>query len=658
MESRENLLSIPVKGAVAVPGETLPRMCPKVGVYDQPYEGASLKHTYDMLRHGMQRSEREFLGWREGPDYTWYTYEQVHELAVTLGTALKSSGIKKGSIVGVFSANCPNWMISDIALSTQGMICAPLYDSLSPGAIQYVINHASMEAAFVQDKHVGDILEVLDACPSLKLIVAMGTTDVNSVREYPKHEKVVSLSEFITRGQFDTSKVDVSGPDDLAMIMYTSGTTGDPKGVMLSNKAFVAGVSVGLRFLGTYGGELSPSDTMLSFLPLAHIFEQTAEKSFMMSGGRVGYWKGDVKLILDDLMSLKPTVFFAVPRVYARFEQKIQQGLAQSGILKRTLFEWAYALQLSNIQNFNARNGLLDALLFSKVKEKLLPNVRFCVTGAAPMSKATQDFLKVVLVTPVCQGYGLTETCAVTSGTPPCKPGEIDIGASGTVGGPMNGYVKLVDVPDMEYLTTDMPYPRGEICAKCPNMFSGYYKNEEETRKVLTDDGWFHTGDIGQLLPDGSVQIIDRKKNLFKLSQGEYVSPEHIEGELTKCNLVGQLWVYGNSFERYLVGIVVPDPDQWKVWAEAHGKEFDLKKLSEDPELKKDVLAELSHKRKASGFRSFEEIMDIRFETELNELGQGFTVANDLLTPTFKMKRNKLQQRFQKDIDDMYALMR
>jgi len=193
MESRENLLSIPLKGAVAVPGETLPRMCPKVGVYDQPYEGASLKHTYDMLRHGMQRSEGEFLGWREGPDYTWYTYEQVHELAVTLGTALKSSGIKKGSIVGVFSANCPNWMISDIALSTQGMICAPLYDSLSPGAIQYVINHASMVAAFVQDKHVGDILEVLDTCPSLKLIVAMGTTDVNSVREYPKHEKVVSL---------------------------------------------------------------------------------------------------------------------------------------------------------------------------------------------------------------------------------------------------------------------------------------------------------------------------------------------------------------------------------------------------------------------------------------------------------------------------------
>mmetsp|Transcript_18122 Transcript_18122/g.72536 ORF Transcript_18122/g.72536 Transcript_18122/m.72536 type:complete len:209 (+) Transcript_18122:191-817(+) len=193
MESRENLLSIPVKDAVAVPGETLPRMCPKVGVYDQPYDGASLKNTYEILLHGMERSKGECLGWRPGSEYVWYTYEQVHELSVTLGTALKYSGIKKGSVVGILSANCPNWIISDVALSTQGMICAPLYDSLSPGAVKYIINHADISAVFVQDKHVGDILEVLDTCPSLNLIIAMGTEDVNSVGEYPTHEKVVSL---------------------------------------------------------------------------------------------------------------------------------------------------------------------------------------------------------------------------------------------------------------------------------------------------------------------------------------------------------------------------------------------------------------------------------------------------------------------------------
>eukprot|EP00188_Purpureofilum_apyrenoidigerum_P000929 Plantae.Rhodophyta-Purpureofilum_apyrenoidigerum.ctg14687.p1 GENE.Plantae.Rhodophyta-Purpureofilum_apyrenoidigerum.ctg14687~~Plantae.Rhodophyta-Purpureofilum_apyrenoidigerum.ctg14687.p1 ORF type:complete len:691 (+),score=158.11 Plantae.Rhodophyta-Purpureofilum_apyrenoidigerum.ctg14687:85-2073(+) len=659
MADRTDFLSKPATDCVAKPGETHPRVHPQLGVYEQPFDDRVLKNTYDVLLSGIKESNGgPFLGYRANDatkEFQWYSYPEVHEMAVTLGVALKNLGLKHGDAIGIYSANSPNVTIIDIACASQGIIVVPLYDSLSPGAVKYILDHAEVKVAFVQDLKLPKITEIMDTCSALMSVVVMGNRDLKGVGTYEPREKLLSLAELMSKGAYDVAQVNPSSPEEIAMVMYTSGTTGNPKGVLLKSKTFVAAVASGYRFLGKSAGAINKTDSMLSYLPLAHIFGQSVEKTFMLLGGRIGYWQGDIRLLLEDLMELKPTVFFGVPRVYARFEQKIRETLEGSSFLKKKLFSFAYKTQLHYLNNFQSRSDFLDKLIFSKVKEKLLPNVRFSVTGAAPMSSDTNDFLKVVLCSPVCQGYGLTETCSVSCCSPPHKLGEAEMSMSGNVGGPMNGYVKLVDVPEMNYLSTDQPFPRGEIVLKGPTTFCGYYKNEEATREVLTPDGWFSTGDIGTVLPDGSFRIIDRKKNLFKLAQGEYVSPEHLEGELVKCKLVGQLWVYGNSFERMLVGIVVPDKDQWLNWAKTHGKSSNLEELAKDPQLKKEVLAQLKEKREHCGFRNFEDIVDVRFMTELNDLGQGFHVDNDLMTPTFKLKRNKLRDRFQPQLDEMYA---
>jgi long-chain acyl-CoA synthetase len=396
---------------------------------------------------------------------------------------------------------------------------------------------------------------------------------------------------------------------------------------------------------------------VLSYLPLSHIFEQQAEALFFGCGGRIGYFSGDIKLLLDDLTALKPTVFIGVPRVYARFQERISQSVESASIIQRTLFNWAYERQLRAEQNpvgprKVARSGIWDALVFKKVRGKLLPNCRLAITGSAPMSAQTNDFLKVCLQCAVVQGYGLTETVGGMNCSPPGGS------TSGTCGGPLPGvYVKLVDVPDMGYLSSDTPHPRGEICVKGSIVTNGYYKNEAATAEAFDSEGYFMTGDIAHWLPDGSLQIIDRKKNLFKLAQGEYVSPENLEQEYNKCKLVGQIFVYGNSLESTLLAVVVPDIPSAKAWAAENTKgETDIVAIAALPEFKKAVLAELAEMCVTSKFKRYEEIKDAVIEaTDLNNMGQGFHVDNDLMTPSFKLKRPQLSKKYKGALEALYA---
>lgn len=297
------------------------------------------------------------------------------------------------------------------------------------------------------------------------------------------------------------------------------------------------------------------------------------------------------------------------------------------------------------------RSALWDSLVFRKVRAKLLPEARLVLTGSAPMSPQTNDFLKICLQCPVAQGYGLTET---VGGMTVATPGT---SKSGTVGGPLPGVlIKLADLPDMGYLSTDTPFPRGEVCIKGAIVTEGYYKNAEATEAAFDEEGYFKTGDVGQWLDDGSLQIIDRAKNLFKLSQGEYVSPDLLEQEFAKAKLVGQIYVYGNSLQSTLVAAVVPDVPAATAWGTAHHL-TSLESIVAAPGFKKDVLEQLEELRVKAKFKKYERIVDVIFEFEnLNELGQGFTVENDLMTPSFKLKRPQLRARFKEALDKLYEV--
>ncbi|GAU32612.1 hypothetical protein TSUD_71600, partial [Trifolium subterraneum] len=335
---------------------------------------------------------------------------------------------------------------------------------------------------------------------------------------------------------------------------------------------------------------LVEKDRYLSYLPLAHIFDRVVEEAMIWTGASIGFWRGDVKLLMEDIAELKPTIFCAVPRVLDRVYTGLTQKVNTGGTMKNTMFNLAYTYKLHNMKRgskHNSASPLMDKIVFSKVKDALGGNVRIVLSGAAPLSKHVESFLRVVTCSHILQGYGLTETCA---GSFVAIPNEINM--LGTVGPPLP-YVDacLESVPEMGYdaLATT---PRGEICIKGSTIFSGYHKREDLTKEVMID-GWFHTGDIGEWQPNGSMKIIDRKKNIFKLSQGEYVAVENLENIYVQVSVIESIWVYGNSFEYFLVAVINPNKQALEAWAGKNDMTMEFDSLCEDSRTKSYILEEL-----------------------------------------------------------------
>lgn len=442
--------------------------------------------------------------------------------------------------------------------------------------------------------------------------------------------------------QYDLAKKDKS---DICTIMYTSGTTGEPKGVLISNENIITLIAGVNRFLESSKEELSMHDVYLSYLPLAHIFDRVIEECFISHGARIGFWRGDVKLLLEDIGVLKPTVFCAVPRVLDRIYSGLQEKLRAGGLLKRTLFGFAYSRKFNNMKKGTKHSDaapIFDKIVFSKVKEALGGKVRLILSGAAPLASHVETFLRVVACCYVLQGYGLTETCA---GSFVSLPNEVQM--IGTVGPPVaNIDVRLESVPEMGY-DAHASTPRGEICIKGKTLFKGYHKREDLTKEVMTD-GWFHTGDVGEWQPDGSMKIIDRKKNIFKLSQGEYVAVENLENIFGLCSAVDSIWIYGNSFQSFLVAVANPNQGALERWAQANEIDGDFKTLCENPKAKEYILGELAKIGKEKKLKGFELIRSIHLDP------MPFDIERDLLTPTYKKKRPQMLKYYQSIIDDMY----
>lgn len=286
-----------------------------------------------------------------------------------------------------------------------------------------------------------------------------------------------------------------------------------------------------------------------------------------------------------------------------------------------------------------------DRLVFNKIKAKLGGRVRFMASGASPLSPNVMEFLKICFGCSVIEGYGMTETSCVIS---IMEDGD---NLTGHVGPPNPACeIKLVDVPEMNYTSDDQPFPRGEICVRGPIIFEGYFKDDVQTREVIDDDGWLHTGDIGLWLPGGRLRIIDRKKNIFKLAQGEYIAPEKVESVYAKCRFVSQCFIYGDSLNSCLVAVVSVDPDVLKDWAASEGIKYEnLGQLCNDRRTRAAVLAEMDAVGREAQLRGFE------FAKAVTLVLEPFTMENGLLTPTFKIKRPQAKAYFAKAIADMYA---
>nr|CAB3459344.1 unnamed protein product [Digitaria exilis] len=607
----------------------------------------------------------KYLGTRNRPDgtigdYKWMTYGEASTSRTAVGSGLIYHGVLEGARIGLYFINRPEWIIVDHACASYSYISVPLYDTLGPDAVQFIVNHATVEVIFCVPQTLSTLFSFIAQMPCVRLIVVVGGDDANMPSTpVTAGVEIITYSRLLIQGKASPQPFRPPKPEDIATICYTSGTTGTPKGAVLSHEnliANVAGSSLDIKFY--------PSDVYISYLPLAHIYERVNQVALLHCGVAIGFYQGDNLKLMDDLAVLRPTVFASVPRLYNRIYAAYSVGTAyklvafllfritnavkESGGLKEKLFHTAYNAKRHAIIKGHNPSPMWDRLVFNKIKARLGGRVRLMSSGASPLSADVMEFLRICFGGEVIEGYGMTETSCIIS--------AMDIGdkSIGHVGSPIPSCeVKLVDVPEMNYTSDDQPYPRGEICVRGPTIFCGYFKDEVQTKEAIDEDGWLHTGDIGLWLPGGRLKIIDRKKNIFKLAQGEYIAPEKIENVYAKCKFIAQCFVYGDSFNSSLVAIVAVEPEVLKAWAASEGIQYeDLRQLCADPRARAAVLADMDSIGKEAQLRGFE------FAKAVTLVAEPFTLENGLLTPTFKVKRPQAKTYFAKEISDMYAELR
>ncbi|XP_066994601.2 long-chain-fatty-acid--CoA ligase 1 isoform X5 [Anabrus simplex] len=608
------------------------------------YLDKDVRTLYDSFRHGAKVSNNgPCLGWREGPQkpYQWLSYNETLLRAKNFGSGLVALGLQPSpdTFVGIYSQNCPEWILTEQGAYCYSMVIVPLYDTLGPDACAYIIKQANISLVVCEDDDKCNLL--LDKAPrSLRKIIAIKET--RPATNQRARNRQVEILRFEDVEQLGAAKDNPEVPPkltDLCTICYTSGTTGNPKGVMLSHENVIAGVCAVILQLGDH--RPSSSDVMISFLPLAHMLERCCENGVYMMGGSVGFFSGEIKRLTDDMKALRPTVMPAVPRLLNRIYDKVMAEVNGS-FIKRVLFNMAMSAKEGEIKRGIIRNNSFwDKLVFRKVQEGVGGRLRLMVVGSAPLAGNVLTFIRCALGCLVVEGYGQTECTA-----------PITLTVQGDhipehVGPPVACCcLKLVDVPEMEYFASSN---QGEVCVKGTNVFLGYYKDEEKTKETIDDDGWHHTGDVGMWLPNGTLKIIDRKKHIFKLSQGEYIVPEKIENMYLRSQYVQQVFVCGESLKSCIVAVVVPDVDVIKSWACENQIPGTLSVLCANPEVKKLIMDDMIAWGKEGGLRSFEQVKDIYLHPD------PFSVQNGLLTPTLKSKRPQLKAYFKPQIEDMYS---
>lgn len=612
-------------------------------------------------------------------DYVWMSYAEFRDKCRAFARGLNDvCNIKKGDNVGIFGVNRIEWCITSWANMTRGYRSVALYDTLGPVAIQHILGHAELTVVSCEKKQIDKLLEVKkevgDKIP-LKYIIQFDPfveevgNEADEVDDDTKKAceevgiKLIGFSEILEAGAKHEADMPDDPPtgDDLAFIMYTSGTTGVPKGAMLAHENLVATAAAADSVF-----DIRADDRHLSYLTLAHIYETVVHVGYIFHGASIAFFNGDIRKLIDDFPVANPTILCGVPRVYQRIYDRVMANVAESPRIKQFFFRWFLKSSSEAIRK-GQRVARADNKLWIPLRERLgLKDVRICVTGAAPMPAYLSEFLKVALGSVVLQGYGLTETAAAA-----CVSQDDDL-TVGHCGPPLPCCeIKLVAVPEMDYSPTD-EHPRGEVWIRGPNVFRGYYKDEDNTKAVFpNDDGFFATGDIGRFNPNGTLSIIDRKKNIFKMSQGEYIATERIEGLYAKAESVGQIWVYGNSYKPFVIAVVVPQFSWVIKQAKAKGwwpkddeelqpgkEEFPEKfaALFEDDAkaafLKDAITQEM--RSKEGPLKGFEKVRDILLETDLDDLGQGFNVDNNCLTPSFKLRRPQLKARYKDGLIKTY----
>jgi long-chain acyl-CoA synthetase len=585
-------------------------------------------HCVDTYRKPDQLKVKRDGVWRD------ITGAELKTAVEELSMGLRALGLESGERVAILSENRPEWAYADLAALSAGAADAPIYPTLPAHQVAYILRDSGARIVFVSNTgQAAKLAEARQQAPSVQQVIFMddgpapeGTTPLAEVRAKGR-AALVQDPEAVRRRAAEV------GPEDLATLIYTSGTTGDPKGVMLLHRNIASNVEAGLKALP----EVDTSDVCLSFLPLCHSFERMVGHYSMLQAGVTIAYAESVEKVPQNMAEVRPTFMASVPRLYEKMYARVNEKVASDPPLRQKIFKWAIGI---GGQVFKARvdktqpgallklqHAVATRLVFSKIKERVGGRLRLFVSGGAPLPKEIAEFFGAAGLL-ILEGYGLTETSPVIS------VNRIDDLKPGSVGKTLDGIeVKVAE--------------DGEILTRGPNVMKGYFNKPEATAEVLEPDGWFHTGDVGLVDPEGFLVITDRKKDILVTSGGKNIAPQPIENQIKTHPLVGEVVMIGNK-RNFPAALIVPAFENLEKWAREQGVSFSgREELIAKPEVQ--ALYQKTVDELTGSLAQFEKIKRVAL------LPNEFTIEAGELTPTLKVKRRVVEEKYKNVINTLYA---
>lgn len=594
-----------------------------------------------LLQRCSQNPDGKAVGWIETQEVKSISFHEYRETIEALTLGLTKHGMNIGDKVSILAATCKEWHFLDMAIMSGRGTVIPIYPSYLGHEVKYLINHSESKILIIEnDVQMEKIVGMLSEMPGLKLIVSLNPLGEETKKKFRNLVPTLTYKELLRDGTEETKKnpglfeetIKAGSPDEIATIVYTSGTTGEPKGAVITHFAFTQMLANVKSFIK---GAIGPTDCTLTFLPLSHVLGR-CDSLFPLVFGSESVYAESIEKITENLTLVKPTIMVAVPRIFEKIYAKIHEQVDSSPYWKKQAFELAvkagegYFSKIDEDRSPSAFELVAYRAayesVFKQIYHKFGGRVRYFVSGGAPLATSIIKFLRYANLT-VLEGYGLTETIA------PCAVNPLSRQVPGTVGKPMG---------DVEFRFAE----DGEILIRTQALFKEYYKNPEATAEAFSDEGWFKSGDIGEFTPEGYLRITDRKKDLIKTSGGKFVAPQKIENLLKTKKWISQAVVIGEK-RKFLVALVGLEKERFLPYLEQLGLSLDcsLTELAESPQVKEWIQHDIDAVNQ--GLAQFETIK--RFKL----IPEEFTTSN-YLTPSLKIKRKLVTERFKDEIEALY----
>lgn len=595
---------------------------------------------FNSIAEMMEKNSEDFannpaISYKKNDKLITLSYSQFYERILMVSRGLIKSGIDKGDRVAILSENRAGWVIADMGILSIGAVTVPIYATNTPDQVEYVLNHSGAKIIFVSTKlQYEKLLKIKDRIPELQMVVA--TEKFLGDPSLPVHT-LFQLSE-ISHPLNDQERVDLKKrvsevkPEDMATVVYTSGTTGIPKGVMLTHSNFLYDAFYSTKKVGY----ITNNEVALSFLPLSHVLERTAGYYLVMINACHMVFAESIEKVPENMLEIQPTMMVSVPRLFEKIHSRIYETVHHMSPFKRKLFH--KAIQIGNEyvdKKYIKREPLgltdlkykfFDKLVFKKLRAKFGGKVKWFVSGGAPLDKHINEFFWSIGL-PILEGYGLTET------SPVVVVNSLEKVRFGSIGTALD-HIQLKLASD------------GELLIKGPALMKGYYKDDEATKKIITEDGFLMSGDIAEIDDEGYIYIVDRKKEIIVTAGGKNIAPQPLENELKLDKYISQAFVHGDR-KPYLVAIIAPNFERLVEYAREHHIDYvemdDLVSHSKIQMLLESRLMEIN-----KNLPSYETIKKVSL------ISRDFTIAGGELTPTLKLKRKPIYEKYKEKIEKMY----